>query len=361
MPDLMIILYLLTCVILAFVLVDVFVNLQEWQSRIHIGRWNDRIEWQMALEHTSRKWLKRSPVVRKTSNTRLLLWDMLRGTFRSSTIQKWQDAGLLLGLEEVDAREYVRQHRIHFDSQNLEPEDLLLAYVLLKHHCLTDNQQHEILSYFDDLKDAGTIAYRPWLENVRFVDTIGMVLPFLHACGWNDLAMRQLKEYDDALLHGIYPAHAYDMEKKLPMGVHDWSRGIGWYILGLVEAVTLPGNKERIVKFSEALLLHQNVDGGCACFVFNQKERMESSGTVLIGLLFVAAYQISQNKRFLTAAFRVEKALMQATRRDGALDYCQGDTYGIGYYSHLFSVMPFAEGLALLLSKKLNKFVDEIA
>lgn len=346
---------------MSFVLVDVYVYLQEWQSRIHIGRWKDRREWQQALERTSRRWLKHSPVVRKTANTRLLLCDVLRGTFRSSTIQKWQDAGLLLGLDEEDAREYVRHHRLLFDFQKLEPEDLLLAYALLKHHCLTDKQQHAILSYYDDLKDAGTIAYRPWLKKVRFVDTIGMVLPFLHACGWNDLAMRQLKEYDDALLHGIYPAHAYDMEKKLPMGVHDWSRGIGWYILGLVETVTLSGQKERIVFFSEAMLQHQNADGGFSCFVFNQKERMESSGTVLIGHLFVAAYQISQDKRFLTAAFRVEKALMQATRRNGALDYCQGDTYGVGYYSHLFTVMPFAEGLALALSKKLNEFVDEIA
>lgn len=357
----MIILYLLTGAALSFVLVDIFVYLLEWQSRIHIGRWKDRIEWQQALERTSRRWVKHTPVVRITSNTRLLLWDMLRGTFRSSTIQKWQDAGLLLGLNEVDAREYIRNHRLIFSSSKLEPEDLLLAYVLLKHHCLTDEQQHVILSSYDKLKDVGTIAYRPWLKNIRFVDTIGMVLPFLHACGWDGLAMRQLKEYDSALLHGIYPAHAYDLEKKLPLGVHDWSRGIGWYILGLVEAVTLPGNKERIVKFSEALLLHQNVNGGFSCFVFNHQERMESSGTVLIGLLFVAAYQISYDKRFLSAAFRIEKALMQATRRNGALDYCQGDTYGIGYYSHLFTVMPFAEGLALLLSKKLNEFVDEIA
>lgn len=354
-------LYLLTGGLLSFVLVDVFVYLQEWQSRIHIGRWKDRREWQQALERTSRRWLMHSPVVRKTANTRLLLCDVLRGTFRSSTIQKWQDAGLLLGLDEEDAREYVRHYRFLFDFQKLEPEDLLLAYALLKHHCLTDKQQHEILSYYDDLKDAGTIAYRPWLKNVRFVDTIGMVLPFLHACGWDGLAVRQLKEYDDALLHGIYPAHAYDLEKKLPLGVHDWSRGLGWYILGLVEAVTLPENKERIIYFSEAMLQHQNVDGSFSCFVFNQKERMESSGTVLIGLLFVAAYQISQDRRFLTAAFRVEKALMQATRRNGALDYCQGDTYGIGYYSRLFTVMPFAEGLALLLSKRLNEFVDEIA
>ena len=182
-----------------------------------------------------------------------------------------------------------------------------------------------------------------------------MVLPFLHACGWDDLAKRQLEEYDQALLQELFPAHAYDIEKNLPLGVFDWSRGIGWYILGLIETADMKGNAARIVKLANALLSLQREDGGFSSFIFNQKERLESSGTVLIGLLFVSAYQITYDTRFLESAFRVEKALMQATRRNGAIDNCQGDTYGIGYYSQIFSVMPFAQGLALKLSKALNK------
>ena len=52
---------------------------------------------------------------------------------------------------------------------------------------------------------------------------------------------------------------------------------------------------------------------------------------------------------------------MKATRRNGAVDNCQGDTYGIGYYSQIFSVMPFVQGLVLMLSKQLDSFVDENA
>jgi unsaturated rhamnogalacturonyl hydrolase len=73
------------------------------------------------------------------------------------------------------------------------------------------------------------------------------------------------------------------------------------------------------------------------------------------------AYRISSEKTFLAAAFRVEKALMCSTRRNGALDNCQGDTCGIGYYSLVFSIMPFAQGLALKLSKELNQYTDENA
>jgi unsaturated rhamnogalacturonyl hydrolase len=195
------------------------------------------------------------------------------------------------------------------------------------------------------------------VKHIRFVDTLGMVLPFLHACGWDDLAKRQLEEYDQALLQGVFPAHAYDTERQLPLGVFDWSRGVGWYILGLIETMDMEENAARIVKLANALLPFQREDGGFSCFIFNQKERMESSGTALIGLLFVSAYQITHDKRFLESAFRVEKSLMKATRRNGALDNCQGDTYGIGYYSQIFSVMPFAQGLALKLSKQLDEYV----
>ncbi len=81
---------------------------------------------------------------------------------------------------------------------------------------------------------------------------------------------------------------------------------------------------------------------------------MESSGTVLVGILFVSAYCITHDKIFLDAALRVEKSLMKAIRRNGALDYCQGDTYGIGYYSQIFSVMSFAQGVALRFFKEID-------
>jgi len=71
-------------------------------------------------------------------------------------------------------------------------------------------------------------------------------------------------------------------------------------------------------------------------------------------LLLLAAYRISGEERFLKAAFRAEKALMGVTRRNGVLDMCQGDTKGIGMYSDVWSLMPFAQGMALRLSVELN-------
>ena len=155
------------------------------------------------------------------------------------------------------------------------PEDLLLAYALKEYDCLNPQLEEKILSYYQNEKEQGTIHYRPWVKNIRFVDTLGMVLPFLHACGWDDLAKRQMEEYDKAILNGVFPAHAYNVETNLPMGVFDWGRGIGWYILALIETADMEGHNVRIIQLAKALLAHQKSDGGFGCFVFNSQSRME--------------------------------------------------------------------------------------
>lgn len=354
-----IVLYCIAIITFLFIFVDIFIHFAEWQSRIHIGKWENRKSWQEAIEKKAESWLWRTPIVRATNQNRLMLLDILRGKFSNTTVQTWQIAGLLLGVHKRSAEDYVKSKSIVFTQKDLLPEDFLLAYALKKQGLLKKDQENNILGSIKEIKNAGTIYYRPWVKNIRFVDTLGMVLPFLNACGWDDLAKRQIEEFDQALLYGIFPAHAYDVEKKLSLGVHDWSRGIGWYILGLTEAQDLKGNNDRIVRLATALLPLQLDGGGFSSFVFNKRERMESSGTALIGLLFICAYQLSNDKKFLYAAIQAEQALMKATRRNGAIDYCQGDTPGIGYYSNNFSIMPFTQGMALMLSKKLDKLLDE--
>lgn len=350
-------LILITFIALAFLLVDAWINLSEWQSRIHIGRWTDRKQWQEAIEKKAWQWLKKSPSVRTSNNTRLLLWDMLTGKYRNKTVQSWQDAGLLLGLGKEACRQYAAMHPNLFQD-GFESDHALLAFALTKHECLNVKQKQVALGFINQYTEkGGAIPYRKHVERIRFVDTIGMVVPFLHQVGMNEAAALQVSDYDKALLHGVFPSHAYNLESKLTLGVHDWARGLGWYILGLVFSTEVADHRLRIVRLADALLPLQKADGGYACFVFNRAERMESSGTALIGLLMTKSFELTLNKKYLDCASRIEKTLMSATRRDGSLDYCQSDTMGIGYYSQIFSTMPFAQGMALLLSKQLDSLL----
>ena len=71
-------------------------------------------------------------------------------------------------------------------------------------------------------------------------------------------------------------------------------------------------------------------------------------------MLFLKAYEISKKDVYLDSAKRIEKYIMSVTRKDGGIDYCQGDAKGIGRYSNLYDIMPFAQGIALRFSKELH-------
>lgn len=350
-----IILAIIGIIAILFIITDGIVSFNEWQQRIHMGRWSDRKVWQAAIEKKAKQWLEHSPTVSIKDQDRLLLWDMLHGNYRSTTIQSWQDAGLLLALSSDDAKNYIKKHSALFLSKQYDIA--LLAYALKKHKVLSLEKEQEVKALFLEYeKNKQTIPYRKQLPDIRFVDTIGLVCPFLNACGLKDLAEAQINEYDIALLNNAFPSHAYHLKHQKPMGVHDWSRGLGWYILGIIETAELNHNSERILNIASSLLSFQRIEGGINCMFFNPQERFEASGSALAGLLFIKAYELSQRKEYLQAAQKAEQALMKATRRNGAIDYAQGDTKGIGFYSRQFSIMPFAQGMTLYLSKQLDKY-----
>lgn len=355
-----VIIIILFAILLIFIGVDFSLFFYEWQARIHIGRWNDRLEWQKAVESRARKWLRRPPTVKLTDNNHWVLYDILRGRYRKHTIQSWQTAGLLMAFGKEEAARCV-ERKIDTKTGNWKRnprhvDEALLAYVLKKYEVLTPKAEETIFSLLKNLQGKQeTIPYRGDMPDVRFVDTIGMVVPFLKICGKDELAMKQIEEYDTTKLEdSSIPSHAYNIVLNVPLGIYDWGRGIGWYILGLVESNVDGSLDTRIIQLAEELLIYQRGDGGFGAMYFNKESSNESSGTTLIGLLMLNAYRINSDQRFLEAAFQIEEQLMRMTRRSGAIDFCQGDTKGIGYYSTTFSVMPFAQGLALKLSKDLN-------
>jgi unsaturated rhamnogalacturonyl hydrolase len=325
-----------------------------WTERIHIGRWSDIENWERAVERQAKKWLRRPPTVSATDTGRRR---------RNATIQSWQTAGLLLGLGPEEAHRVAARTFDHAtgDWRNTpeHPDPALLAWALAKHDALPEKARHTMLDILLALKgDSATLPYRSHIPNLRFVDTIGLTLPFLTYCGRDDIARAQLTEYDAALLPDTQlPAHAWDTSKHIPLGIYDWSRGAGWYALGLIEA-----NNERLTKrllaLAHDMLRFQRADGGWGAMFFNPRSPFEASGTAIMGLLMVAAWRIDGDKRFLTAALAARKSLMNATRRNGAIDFCQGDTIGPGIYSRTFDIMPFAQGLALRLSKELTRHAN---
>ncbi len=375
----------LAAAILAFAAVDAWRFFGTWGGRIHIGQWKERRPWQDALARTALLWTKRTPAVPKKDQGRLVLWDMLRGKYADSSIQGWQLAGLLLGLttyarrrNAVSLTEKLRllaqAKPSEQDREGCAIDGMLLDYALIEADPAgaLPRAQRAAEKLLAHRTPAGTLPYRDWQPRVRYVDSIGLACPLMAVSAaltgreelW-ELTMRQIEEYDVARLPASsLPAHGFEMERGYPLGLYDWSRGLGWYALGLCEVYRHMKNADRpeaeavakrILEFAEELLPLQKKTGGFGWMVARPESVFESSGTALIGLMMLTAWRISGDARFLEAARAAERALMKVTRRNGALDMCQGDTKGIGMYSDVWNIMPFAQGMALRLGAELNR------
>ena len=62
--------------------------------------------------------------------------------------------------------------------------------------------------------------------------------------------------------------------------------------------------------------------------------------------------EITGEEKYIIAAKRTIEALMSVTQRNGAIDFCQGDTKGVALYSTRLTVMPFIQGLSVLLATR---------
>jgi len=350
---LMLLLVLICIVALSVAGVDAILSLYNWQARIHIGRWNDRNKWQDAIRRKAQLWLRRTPVVPLTDERRYVLLDVIRGRFLSNTIQSWQVAGLIIGLGRTEAEKYISRNPYSFSIDSQEIDRLLLAYALKVKGLLTEEQESVVIDSIDSLTDSGTIPYRKNLQDIRFVDTLGFVCPILYDTGHGRLADNLIAEFDPYLLDGVIPPHAIGLKDNISLGIYGWGRGIGWYIIALISSDD--SNVGRILSLADYLLKYQREDGSFGWSILDRDSLKESSGTALIGLLYISAFRLSRNVQYLDAARRIETALMLMTRRDGSIDYAQGDTHGIGMYSGRFGIMPFVQGIALRFSESLDE------
>ncbi len=364
--------------------IDLLLYYKNVYHRIHIGRWTDLNKWILCIENVDKKWLKKVPTVKLTDNSSYVIFDFLKGHYRSSTIQSWQEAGVLIGaissnIDSTYIDEFI-QSKIDVSTgkwkqKHEQLDSVILSYAICK--ASTDLNKikpalDETISLIGNCKgEDGTIYYRSTIPSIRFVDTIGFICPFLVFYGskfnkpeYIDLAIFQIKDYIQKAFWEtpFIPAHAFDLSKNIPLGVYGWGRGLGWFILGLVDMYNeLDKNhsekeylKKTIIKTAKDTLKFQKANGGFNAMIGVDGSRHDSSITVLAGWLFYNAFSITNEKKYLVAAHSCINSLMKATRRNGVIDFCQGDTKGIGIYATTFDLMPFVQGLTIRLANKLS-------
>lgn len=375
----MLIIYVLLTIVFIFILmimvVDIYFYMVNRYCRFHIGRWNYD-EWVKAIKKVVEKWVIKTPTVKITDNSRYMLLDMINGKYRSNSIQSWQKASLILALEEcgdIESQKMVSKaidDLISKDGSWLKkPTNVdcgMLAYSILR-NCNADDVRpamDEVISLIEkSIDEDGYIIYTGNKNDTnRYVDTLGLVCPFLMLYGltynypkYIDLAMKQIVFYHD---FGLYkdtslPNHAIGVDTKLPLGVYGWGRGIGWYVIALVDCyLTLNECDEKsilrkyIFEAAESYLKYQRDDGGFGSIV-QMKDTYDSSATAVLAYFYMHCFYIFSNEKYKNIADKCLMKLKSVTRINGKVDWCQGDTKGIGIFSQTYDIMPFTQGLTL--------------
>ncbi|WP_307993500.1 glycoside hydrolase family 88 protein [uncultured Intestinibacter sp.] len=357
--------------------IDLYFYLLDRYCRFHIGRWQNDNEWIKAIEKICVKWTKRTPTVKITDNSKLIAIDMINGKYRSKTIQSWQIGGILLGLKESndkdskEAVDKVIKNLIKEDGNwRVNPTNVdcgLLSYAILK-NCkdykkIKPAMDFSISLIENNICEDGMVAYLTDKSiNERYIDTLGFICPFLQLYSniygyekFSKISLEQINQYNKyGLLYDTYlPNHAYNPQNKLPLGVYGWGRGVAWYVIGLIDTyIEMKDSneklllKENIKKVADSYINYQREDGGFGSILQNERT-YDSSATAVLAYFYSRCYEIFENAKYLDVSNKCLQKIKSATRITGKVDWCQGDTKGIGVHSQTFDIMPFAQGFTL--------------
>ncbi|HOU09744.1 MAG TPA: glycoside hydrolase family 88 protein [Clostridiales bacterium] len=385
MAALIVVLALLMSCAAVIAAVDAVPLLRRWVLRIHIGQWAGDEEWKAAVEKALLNMAKNTPRVPASQHERLTFIERVKGIYYSDRLQLWQEAytlAALNGLPPSGQRDGLIEKMIskRFDGGEWiaapdSPECAAFAWAVLisplYSEQLAGGAMRETAEYLKSAAgENGTVPYNKAAPAIRYVDTVGMVCPFLaeYAAAFGDsgalaLCERQMREYCEYGLHNQFniPVHCFGQNNLVPMGIYGWGRGCGWLAVGmmntfkaLLKSQSTPEIKQlqlyllkKMVAYADSLLGYQT-DQGSWCRQLSVWDFGETSATGMLAYYMKSMHRLTGMEKYGEAARRADVFLMKCTRKNGALDYAQGDTAGIGFYSVRLDAMPAAQAFCLM-------------
>ena len=345
-----------------------------WLNRIKIGKYSNDNIWQEKVVQKSLSWLNLMPKTKIKDENKFIVLDILKNQYTNKTLQSWQEASLLLGLNEAYQKnenpkikyEILKFVNSKIDKQGnwiVEPKEVdtaLLAFAISEIPFLSREIKPALDSIYQlilsKIGEDGTIMYRNTTHNYRYVDTIGFICPFLTKYGIEfqkeeaiHLAVSQIKNFEKyGMLENKILCHAYEVNTKNPLGIFGWGRGLAWFIIGTLETFKILPEKHLEKKYlqnllqliAETLIKFQRKDGSFAWNLLDEHSRSDSSATAVFAWFFKEMNLKNEAQKSL-------QYLQSVTQRSGAIDFSQGDTKAIGVYSQNFDILPFTQGFVL--------------
>ena len=160
------------------------------------------------------------------------------------------------------------------------------------------------------------------------------------------------------------PCHCFNAETKSPLGIYGWGRGCAWWAIGITDSLkTLMESKtyniEKVkllkycVEFAAVMKNYQREDGAFTRMIFTPSLEDSSAGAML-AYCFAYIAKLTESDELEDCCKKTLRHLKTCTRRNGVIDYAQGDTMGIGFYSDSLRVVPAAQGFAVAAIKEID-------
>ncbi|MDD6276415.1 MAG: glycoside hydrolase family 88 protein [Clostridia bacterium] len=386
--------WIITTVVLLLILFiflyDFFPAFKNWLGRIKIGSLTDKKEWEHKTKLIVVEWLRKgAPKVPANENKRLKLIDDIKNANKRTQIDCWQDAALLKAATAIGGKD-MQENVSKFLSKYIDPSNgkwnsrpqearidfAMLAYEILCCPYVDNAAVKPAMDYTAERLKAmyeshGSIPYNEHSADIRFVDTVGMVCPFLikYAKEYDSpeyikIAINQIKEYSKLGVHNDLklPAHCFNTDNGAPLGIFGWARGCAWWALGLADSLytlmEIDGhNSDKVFLLKTTLEAVYSIQkyvksDGTVQRMLTVNSAEDSSAAAMLAYCFASVGKLIDDKSLLTSADKILGHLMTRTRRSGIIDFSQGDTRGIGFYSDSLCVMPAAQGFAVAAYKR---------
>ena len=211
----------------------------------------------------------------------------------------------------------------------------------------------------------GNFYYRPGDKKI-FIDTIGMISPFLANYSIITdkpealtLAKQQVLNFTKYGLDADtnLPFHGYDAEKQKRYGELGWGRGMGWFMLGLSGILKhLPKNdpdyktiKKVLLDLTERTIALQNNNGLLPWSLTSSTSHPDTSATAMV----FTSIQQAINDKILPSKYQKNVILaingIKPYISSSGLFLSSAECNGLGKYPQKYGAYPWSTGPALYL------------
>lgn len=258
-------------------------------------------------------------------------------------------------------------------------DNAVSGYSLIFVHQVTKDMKYKegidkLLSYiYEAPKDRkGSIAYRKSRPNDIYIDSIGMIVPFLCRYGKNykdnnaiELGVVQIINYIKYGLdsNSYLPYHGYNLDEKIKYGIIGWGRGVGWLLIGMVDSLeyitnhmSYPFITAEFIRIVNECVKYQLESGYFTWQLSALEGPIDTSTTSMILYAVKKGIMLGVLDKEYTKYTEIGVLALRKTINEGIVKSSSGECMGLSMYPQIYGEYPWAQGpttafMALHLTK----------